>query len=127
MTDSPKDELTHLTLEGAIEVHRELGPGLLEAVYERALLLELRSRGLEVERQVAIEATYRGESLGTSFRADLIVGGRLLLELKAADRWSLTHVAQVRTYLKWAGLETGYLLNFHLPLMSQGIRRVTPR
>ena len=80
-----------------------------------------------MERQVAIEATYRGESLGTSFRADLIVGGRLLLELKAADRWSLTHVAQVRTYLKWAGLETGYLLNFHLPLMSQGIRRVTPR
>ncbi len=110
-------------VEAAIEVHRVLGNGLLESVYEGALALELASRGLAVQAQVPIDVAYKGEPLALGFRADLLVEGVVLLELKSVETVTMTHRKQIQTYLNLTGCRLGYLLNFGAPLMKRGIIR----
>lgn len=118
-----ENEVGTVIVEAAIEVHRELGNGLLESVYEAALAIELEQRGLQVERQVPIEVFYRGHSLNQGFRADLIIQGLVILELKSVEAVSPVHKKQIQTYLNLTGLKLGYLLNFGAALMKQGIFR----
>ena len=118
------DGMITLVLDAAFEVHRELGPGLLESVYEQAMALELTEKGMVFERQVDVAAYYKGRELGLGFRADIIVDGCLLLELKAVDEFSSSHLAQTMTYLRLLNLKRGLLLNFNKRLMREGIKRV---
>jgi GxxExxY protein len=118
------EELIALVLDCAFEVHRELGPGLLESVYERALAFELADKGIAFERQVDIGAYYKGRDLGLGFRADIVVDGRLLIELKAVDDLGPAHLAQIMTYLRLLKLKRGLLLNFNKRLLKEGIKRV---
>ena len=109
----------------AIAVHRELGPGLLESVYEAALTIELDGLGIEASRQVEIAATYRGHPLGLGFRADILVAGSLSLELKAVEKLSDAHLGQVMTYLKMLRVKRALLINFNERLLKNGIRRIS--
>ena len=111
-------------VDAAVKVHRELGPGLLETVYEVVLSKELQARGLRVERQVPVCITYGGLRLEEGFRADLIVEGKVILELKSTEQLSKVHPKQVLTYLKLKGLKLGFVLNFGSDLMKDGIERV---
>jgi GxxExxY protein len=115
--------LTRMVIGAAIEVHRELGPGWLESFYEQALCLELDGCSIPFARQVAVPVLYKGTRIGEG-RLDLIVGGRLLVELKATEGHSPLHLAQVLTYLKASRLTLGLLINFNVPSLRQGIRRV---
>ena len=119
------DAMMTSALDAAFDVHRELGPGLLESLYEAAMEIALVDRGLSVARQVAIAATFRGHDLGVGFRADMIVGNCLLLELKSIDSLLPIHTAQVMTYLKLMNFKRGYLLNFNVKLLKDGIKRVS--
>ena len=119
------DEVCDRTLTAATNVHRELRPGLLETVYEAAMMIELDRVGLRAARQVEILVNYRGAPLGVGFRADIIVEQCLLLELKAVKSLDDVHLAQVMTYLKILNFKRGYLLNFNVPLLKQGIKRVS--
>jgi GxxExxY protein len=117
--------LSHAVLGCAIEVQRTLGTGLLESAYAAALAIELGHRSLRFEREVPILASYKGIPLGVGFRADFVVEGELLLELKAGESLSEVHRAQVLSYLRLAGLSLGLLINFHdAPLMTRGVSRV---
>jgi GxxExxY protein len=113
-----------IVVDAAVQVHRELGPGLLEVVYEVVLAEELRSRGLSVERQVPVPLLYRGMRFQEGFRADIIVDGKVLLELKSVEQANNVHAKQVLTYLRLKGLRLGFLLNFGASLMKDGIERV---
>ncbi|MCE9599961.1 MAG: GxxExxY protein [Spirochaetia bacterium] len=117
--------LTSEVIRAAIEVHRTLGPGLLESVYELSLVLELLSSDVRVERQVEIPVSYKGTELGTSFRADLIVDSRLILEIKAVDSLRPIHIAQIMTYQRILKFHRGLILNFNTPLLKDGIKRVS--
>jgi len=119
------DKLIQRVVGTAITVHRELGPGLLESVYERALMLEFVLQGIPARAQVPISVSYRGRDPGLGFRADLVVDDALLLELKCVDKLRDIHLAQVITYLKLLYLRRGLILNFNHPLLKQGIRRVS--
>lgn len=110
-------------VDAAIAVHRELGPGLLETVYEIVLLDELRRRGLSAERQVPIPIVCRGVRFDEGFRADIIVEDRVIIELKSVERITNAHKKQLLTYLKLTGMNLGYLLNFGAALMKSGITR----
>lgn len=112
-----------VVVESAIEVHRVLGCGLLESVYERALELELVERGLDVKAQVPVDVAYKGKDLDLGFRADLLVEGIVLLELKSVETVTMAHRKQIQTYLNLTGYRLGYLLNFGAPLMKRGIIR----
>ncbi len=116
--------VTNLIIGAAIEVHRALGPGLLESVYETCLAHELTRAGVPMSRQVPIPLLYKGVRLETGFRADLVVDGCVLVEVKAAERLLPIHDAQVLTYLRLAGLRTGILLNFNVKLLKDGVRRL---
>jgi GxxExxY protein len=111
-------------IAACIEVHKELGPGLLEGIYEESLCDELTRRGLAFERQKPLTVRYKGRPLEQGYRADLIVAGQLLVELKAVDALAPIHVAQAVTYLKLAGLEAGLLVNFNSMTIRGGLRRV---
>lgn len=111
-------------LAAAIQVHRELGPGLLESVYEVILARELVHLGVLVERQVPVAIHYKGVSFDEGFRADLIVEGKVLLELKSVERMLPVHKKQVLTYLRLTGLKLGYLLNFGEVILRDGITRL---
>ena len=119
------ERVIDIALTAATDVHRELGPGLLESVYEAALAVELEERGLRVERQSNIPVQYKGRDLGMGFRADLIVEDSLLLEIKSVAELTDIHLAQVITYLRLLGFKRGFLLNFNCKLMKSGIRRVS--
>ena len=108
----------------AMQVHRALGPGLLEGAYEACLAHELATRELAFERQRPIPLTYGGEVIEVGFRADFIVEKAILLELKSVERLQPIHTAQVLTYLKLTGLQLGLLINFNVTSLQQGIRRV---
>ena len=118
------EEIIALVLDCAFEVHRELGPGLLESVYEQAMAFELAGKGIAFERQLEVAAVYKGQNLGLGFRADLVVDRRLLLELKAVDDLAPSHLAQTMTYLRLLRLKRGLLLNFNKRLLKEGIKRV---
>ena len=108
----------------AMRVHRELGPGLLESAYHRCLAFELKLAGLRVASEVPLDLEYRGMSFGCGYRADLIVEGCLLVEVKAIQKLEPVHLAQVITYLKLAHLSAGLLLNFNVPRLRDGMRRI---
>ena len=118
------EELIARVLDCAFEVHRDLGPGLLESVYEQAMVLEIAEKGLACERQVEVAALYKGQELGIGFRADIVVDGRLLVELKAVDALNAAHLAQTMTYLRLLQMKRGLLLNFNNRLLKEGIKRV---
>ena len=116
--------LTGEVIGAAIEVHRTLGPGLLESAYELALERELLLRGLTVERQKAVFLEYKGVVLGDAFRIDLLVNDGLLVEIKAAEQTLPLHEAQLLTYLRLTGKQLGPLINFNVKVLKDGIRRV---
>jgi GxxExxY protein len=116
--------VSQAVLGGAIEVHRRLGPGLLESVYESALARELWLRGLRVERQVPIAVSYEGVELGTGVRVDLLLERLVVVEVKACERLTDIHRSQLLTYLKLSGHKVGLLINFNVQLLRQGMRRV---
>ena len=119
------EELIDRVLTAATEVHRALGPGLLESVYELALMIEFEEKGIPARRQVEVPVFYRGRELGAGFRADVIVAGSLLLELKSIETFAPIHLAIVINYLKLLRIKRGFLLNFNVPLLKQGIKRVS--
>lgn len=118
-----ENEIGTRVIEAAIAVHRELGPGLLETVYEVVLVRELTERGLKVVRQAPVPITYKGIQFDEGFRADLIVERKVILELKSVERVVSAHKKQVQTYLKLTGCNLGYLLNFGEEVMRTGITR----
>jgi GxxExxY protein len=117
-------ELSGTVLGAAIEVHRLLGPGLLESAYELALERELVLRGVQIERQKAVSLEYKGMALGDGFRIDLLVEDRLVVEVKAVDRIQAVHEAQLLTYLRLTGKSLGLLINFNESVLKSGVRRV---
>ena len=108
----------------AIEVHRHLGPGLLESIYEEALYQELVSRHVPVEKQVRLPVSYKGLPLGRSLRLDLVVDSRLIVEVKAVEQLMGIHHSQLLTYLRLTGCRLGLLINFNVPVLHKGIRRL---
>ncbi|HEX6882182.1 MAG TPA: GxxExxY protein [Planctomycetota bacterium] len=116
--------LSAQVIAAAIEVHRELGPGLLESVYRYCLLHELRERGLRTESEVPLAITYRGTPTPFRYRLDLFVEQALIVELKAVHALEPLHTAQLLTYLRLAHRPLGLLINFNVPILSRGIRRV---
>jgi GxxExxY protein len=118
-----ENEIGTIVVESAIGVHRELGPGLLETVYELILARELEDRGLKVDRQVPVPIQYKGTTFDEGFRADIIVESKVILELKSVERATAAHKKQVQTYLRLTGCKLGYLLNFGEALMKPGITR----
>ena len=121
--DAELDALAHAVIGAAIEVHQTLGPGLDEALYQAALCIELRLRGIDYAKQVIVEVEYKGEPIGEK-RLDLLVGGRLIVELKAVESIAPLHKAQVLTYEKITRLRLGILINFNCTLLKDGIRRI---
>ena len=111
-------------VDAAVQIHRELGPGLLETVYEVVLARELESRGLRVRRQVPVPIVDRGIRFEEGFRADVIAEDKVIVELKSVEQLSQVHSKQVFTYLKLTGLKLGFLLNFGTNLMKDGIERI---
>jgi GxxExxY protein len=120
-----ENEISKHIVEAAIEVHRTLGgPGLLESVYEEALVWELRQRGLNVERQVSLPIPYKGQMLATPLRIDLIVGGLVIVECKAVTQYNAIFEAQTLTYLRLTSLKLGLVINFGERVVKDGIHRV---
>lgn len=118
------DEYTHRLLACAYTVHSLLGPGLLESVYEKALMYELTQKGFKVERQVPIKILYKGIELGEVYRIDLLVDGKVIIEIKSVGELSPVHFKQLMTYLKLQNLRYGYLINFDVTMLKDGIHRV---
>ena len=119
-----ENEAARHAVDAALAVHKVLGPGLLESAYVGALEIEFVERGLRFAREVPIEASYRGQPLGVSYRADLVVESILLIEVKSIASLTPIHLAQMLTYLRLGGLRLGLLMNFSAPLMKQGIKRI---
>jgi GxxExxY protein len=111
-------------VDAAFTVHRALGPGLLESVYEACLAEELRGRGLRVERQVGIPVAYGDVKVDVGCRLDLLVEDRVIVEIKAIDALASIHSAQLLTYLRFSGARLGYLINFNTVLLKNGLRRL---
>ena len=120
----PRDGLTERVIGLAIEVHRGLGPGLLESAYEECLCYELKTAGIAFARQVALPITYKAVKLDCGYRMDLVVEQRLVIEMKTVERFLPIHEAQLLTYLKLSGLPTGLILNFHAAVLRDGIKRL---
>lgn len=118
-----RDPLTEKIIGLAIEVHRALGPGLLESAYEECLCHDLKGAGFGVRRQVPVPLVYREIRLDSGYRADVLVNDSVLLEIKSIERLMPIHEAQMLTYLKLAKVKTGLLLNFNVEVLRQGIRR----
>ena len=118
------DELSRLVLGSAIEVHRNLGPGLLESAYQECLCRELHLRNLPFERQVPLPVEYKGIALDCAYRLDIVVGGCLILEIKSVEAIHPVHEAQLLTYLRLSGIWLGLLINFNVPLLKQGVHRL---
>jgi GxxExxY protein len=122
----PVEELNQLSgiiISAAIEVHKELGPGLLESVYEYCLFEELRNRGLEVRKQVLLPVIYKGRILEKTFVLDFLVDDEIIIELKAIEALLPVHEVQLVTYLRLADKKLGLLINFNVPRLVEGIRR----
>ena len=118
------NKLSGKIIGAAIEVHKNLGPGLLESVYEECLCHELSHQGISFERQKPLPIIYKGKVLDCDYRLDILVEGRLILELKSCEQIEPIHKAQLLTYLKLSGLTLGLLLNFNVPIMRDGIVRI---
>ena len=118
------DEISAVVFDECIAIHRELGPGLFETVYETVLVGRLQARGLNVERQVPVPLIFEGHSFETAFRIDILVEDRLVLEIKAVEQLSKAHAQQLLTYLRILKQPVGLLLNFSGETMKEGIRRM---
>jgi GxxExxY protein len=118
------DPLTERIIACAIEVHRLTGPGLLESVYDVCLAYELQLAGLEFQRQKNVSFDYKGVSASAAFRVDFVVADAVLVELKCVETLLPVHRAQVLTYLRLSGLATGLIINFNVPVLREGLRRV---
>lgn len=118
------EQLSNKVLGCAIEVHRQLGPGLLESAYQQCLAHELKLAKLQVDTQVPVPLVYKNLQVPDVYFADIIVADTLLLELKSVDAFTSQHTAQVLTYLKLLNLQLGLLLNFNLPTLRQGVQRI---
>lgn len=119
-----EEELTEQIVGAAIEVHKYWGPGLLESIYEKSLAIELEHRGIPFKRQVELHLEYKGVSLEEDFRLDLIVGDTVVVELKVVRELAPIHEAQLLTYMKLTHCRVGLLLNFNVPVLKQGIKRL---
>jgi GxxExxY protein len=119
-----ENEIGDVVVESALKVHTALGAGLLESVYEACLAHELVKHGLGVERQVPCPVTYEDLKIDGGFRLDLLVGGKVVIEVKAVESLLPVHTAQLLTYLKLGGFKLGYLLNFNVAHMRDGIKRI---
>ena len=119
-----RDPLTHEVIGAAIDVHRELGPGLLESVYEVCLSHELGLRGIEHVRQVKLPVHYKGAQLDADFRIDILIPGQLIIEIKSVERMLGVYDAQLLTYLKLSKIRVGLLLNFNVPVLKDGMKRL---
>ncbi len=117
------EALTDQVIAAAIEVHRELGPGLLESAYEQCLCHELHLRGLTFRRQVELPVVYKGTRLDCGYCIDLIVDEQVIVELKAVEKLLPVHEAQLMTYLRLTKLRVGLLINFNVPVLKEGIKR----
>jgi GxxExxY protein len=118
-----QDALTERVIGFAIEVHRQLGPGLLESAYEECLCFELKEAGISHKRQVPLPIVYKSVRLDCGYRLDVVIEEKLILELKTIERVMPIHEAQILTYLKLSGVRTGLLLNFNSPTLKDGLRR----
>jgi GxxExxY protein len=118
------EELARVAVDFGLKVHRQLGPGLLESVYESILSLEFGRAGLEVERQKPIPIEYEGLQIGEGFRADLIIGRSLIIEVKSVERLTPVHGKQLLTYLRLARQPVGLLMNFGCATFREGLKRV---
>ena len=126
-SEMQENEIGKSIIENAINIHREIGPGLLETVYEVILADQLQNQGFKVNRQVAIPIEYRGIRFDEGFRADLIVENKIIIELKCVEKLNNSHKKQLLTYLRLTGIHLGYLLNFSESLMKHGIHRTVNR
>jgi len=118
-----ENEIGSIVVEACIKVHRHLGPGLLESVYQKVLAYELKQRGLRVQCEVPVSVFYDEVEFDDGFRADMIIEGKVILELKSVEQIAPVHMKQLQTYLKLTGIKLGYLLNFGEVLMKSGIKR----
>ena len=117
-------ELTEKIIAAAIDVHKELGPGLLESAYEECLCYELSQRGCAFQRQVPLPVTYKGVRLDCGYRLDIVVEAKVVLELKSVEELTGLHKAQLLTYLRLSGKKVGLLMNFNVPALKNGIVRL---
>lgn len=117
------NEITTQILGCAIEVHRHLGPGLLESTYQTCLLYELRGKNLDVRSEIRLPVIYKDIEMDHGYRIDVLVENTVVLELKTVEHFSDVHIAQILTYMKLGNYPLGYLLNFHVKMLKQGIRR----
>lgn len=124
MDSEDLNRITESVIGAAIEVHRALGPGLLESAYEACLSFELTQRGLKVEQQKPLPVIYRGVKLDCGYRLDLVVEDAVIVEIKAVDRLAPIHEAQLLSYLRLSGYKVGLLLNFNVRVLKYGIRRL---
>jgi GxxExxY protein len=124
LTQHPANEITAKIITSAIEVHRHMGAGLLESVYERCLVHELQRGGVKVETRVRVPVHYKDLSLECAYWIDLLVEGQVIVELKAVEQLAWIHEAQLLTYLRLTGREVGLVINFNVPVLKHGIRRV---
>jgi GxxExxY protein len=123
MTKSEYERLSHEILDSSLSVHKEMGPGLLESVYQYCLVQELRSRKVFVQEQVFVPLYYKGLALDKDFRIDLLVAEEIIIELKAVEVILPVHEAQIISYLKLTDKRLGFLINFNVPLLKSGFRR----
>lgn len=121
--ENNRNELTGLIIGAAIEVHRELGPGLLESVYQTCLLMELKQLGVEVKTELPLPVIYKGIQLDQGYRIDILVENEVVVELKTVDRLTDVHTAQILTYMRLRKYSLGLLINFNVKLLKTGIRR----
>ena len=117
------NELTEIVLGCAIEVHRNLGPGLLESAYQECLIYELKTYGFYVEREIKLPIIYKEIQIDHGYRIDLLIENRLVIELKTVEKFTDVHTAQILTYMKLGGYATGLLINFNTKLLKDGIKR----
>ena len=118
------EDVTRVVIGAAIEVHRVLGPGLLESIYEKCLCHELRQRGVEFKRQVLLPIVYKGYSLDSEPKMDIVLPGRLVVELESVDQLHPIHEAQLLTFMKLSHIRLGLLLNYNVLLLKDGLKRM---
>ena len=123
-TDEALEQLASQLVDAAFKVHTALGPGLLESVYEVCLAHELHRRGIAFERQLSMPVHYEGFNLDAGLRLDLVIAGRIVVEIKAVEVLLPVHKAQLRTYLKLSGHRLGFLINFNVPTLKEGLKRI---
>lgn len=119
-----ENDISRVILDLSVKIHKELGPGLFESVYEEIICYELRKAGFQIQSQVPIQVVYDGKTFGKGFRADIIVENKVLIELKSVEKLSGVHKKQLLTYLKLTNIKLGLLTNFNEKLLKDGFERV---